>query len=97
MGFPSHGMVLCASNQDHTKVEFVVPPDSAPIGERVIFEGCEGQPEPENKVAKKKILELVLPFLQTNDEGIVMWKGFKSKTSSGPCVASRGMKNAHVA
>ena len=90
-------MVLCASNHDHTQVEFVVPPDSAQIGERVIFEGYDGPPEPENKVAKKKILELVLPFLQTNDEGIVTWKGFKSITSTGPCVSSRGMKNAHVA
>jgi len=97
VGFPSHGMVLCASNHDHTQVEFVIPPESATIGERVSFEGYEGLPEPENKIAKKKILEGVLPYLKTNEDGIVEWKGAKSVTSVGPCVSSRGMKNAHVA
>ena len=90
-------MVLCASNEDHTRVEFVVPPETAHIGERVLFEGYSGSPEPENKVAKKKITEMVLPFLRTNDQGIVTWKGVHSSTSSGPCVASKGMMNAHVA
>ena len=84
-------MVLCASNQDHTKVEFVVPPESAQIGEKLRFEGYEGQPEPENKVAKKKIVEMVLPYLQTNDEGNVEWKGAKS------IPLCRAMKNAKVA
>ncbi|EEC50207.1 predicted protein, partial [Phaeodactylum tricornutum CCAP 1055/1] len=35
VGFPSHGMVLCASNSDHSAVEFVVPPTGSRIGERV--------------------------------------------------------------
>merc|ERR1712048_493427 len=38
VGVPSHGMVLCASNSDKTSVEFVIPPDAAKIGERVVFE-----------------------------------------------------------
>jgi aminoacyl tRNA synthase complex-interacting multifunctional protein 1 len=90
-------MVLCASNQDHTQVEFVVPPNDAKIGERVMFDGYNGQPEPENKVAKKKILESVLPHLMTNDDGVVTWKGAISFTTAGPCVSSKGMKNAKVA
>ena len=32
-------MVLCASNSDHTKVEFVDVPEGAIIGERVTFPG----------------------------------------------------------
>jgi tRNA-binding EMAP/Myf-like protein len=24
-GFPSNGMVVCASNEDHTKVELLIP------------------------------------------------------------------------
>lgn len=95
-GVPSHGMVLCASNADHTAVEFVVPPEGAKIGERVIFEGLSGEPQPENKVAKKKILEKVAPDLKTDDNGVVVWKTHKSSTSSGPCVASKGMKGAQV-
>ena len=31
-GIPSHGMVLCASNADHTEVEFLEPPEGAKIG-----------------------------------------------------------------
>ena len=34
-GFPSHGMVSCASNEDHTEVKIVGVPVEAKIGERV--------------------------------------------------------------
>jgi aminoacyl tRNA synthase complex-interacting multifunctional protein 1 len=95
-GIPSHGMVLCASNAEHTAVEFVIPPEGAKIGERVMFGDLEGEPEPENKIAKKKMLEKLAPDLKTNDEGMVVWKDAKSKTSAGACVASKGMKNAQV-
>jgi methionine--tRNA ligase beta chain len=75
VGFPSHGMVLCASSADHTSVEFVVPPEGAPLGSRVVFDGYEAvPPEPENKVAKKKIFEGVAPFLKTDASGCVVWK-----------------------
>lgn len=95
-GVPSHGMVLCASNSDHTAVEFVTPPEGAKIGERVTFEGLSGDPEPENKVAKKKILEKLAPDLKTDENGVVVWKGVKSMTTAGSCVAVNGMKNAQV-
>ena len=98
VGFPSHGMVLCASNADHTKVEFVSPPDGAKIGERVLFGELGDQPpEAENKVGKKKLLEKLLPDLKTNSEGIVIWKDHVSKTSSGPCRAINKMSDAQVA
>jgi methionine--tRNA ligase beta chain len=97
VGFPSHGMVLCASNADHTAVETMEPPANAKIGERVVFEGFDGNPEPENKVAKKKIFESVAPDLKTNDSGICIWKGATSKTSDGPIKASKGMTDAQVA
>jgi len=96
VGFPSHGMVLCASNADHTSVECMEPPADAKIGERVTFEGFEGDPEPENKIAKKKIFEAVAPDLKTNAQGICVWKGATSKTSSGPIKASKGMPDAQV-
>jgi len=97
VGFPSHGMVMCASNAEHTKVECMEPPANAKIGERVEFEGISGDPEPENKVAKKKIFESIAPELKTNAEGICVWKGAKSKTSDGPIKASNGMPDAQVA
>ena len=35
----SHGMVMCASNADHTKIEIVRPPAGSVVGERVFLEG----------------------------------------------------------
>jgi aminoacyl tRNA synthase complex-interacting multifunctional protein 1 len=105
VGFPSHGMVLCASNDDHTAVEFVVPPPDAPLGSRVVFDGYETVvPEPEAKVAKKKIFELVSPDLRTNASGQVAWKGAlgrvegtdKSSDSASVVKALNGMPNARV-
>ena len=95
-GFPSHGMVLCASNADHTAVEFAVPPEGAAVGERLAFEGYDGEPEPENKIAKKKMFEKLAPDLKTDDDGVVVWKGVKGMTSAGVCKAVNGMKNAQV-
>jgi aminoacyl tRNA synthase complex-interacting multifunctional protein 1 len=89
-------MVLCASNADHTAVEFVIPPEGVKVGERVTFDGFAGEPESENKVAKKKILEKLAPDLKTNNDGVVVWKGIKCETSAGPCVASKGMMDAQV-
>ena len=100
LGFPSHGMVLCASNEDHTKVEFAIPPEDAPIGERVTFTSVKmNDPEPENKVAKKKMLEKLLPDFKTNASGMVYWKDEQqtATTTKGPCKAINSMPNAHVA
>ncbi|KAJ7555285.1 hypothetical protein O6H91_05G030000 [Diphasiastrum complanatum] len=37
----SSGLVLCASNKDHSVCEPVAPPEDAPIGERIKFEGAD--------------------------------------------------------
>ncbi len=44
VGFPSHGMVLCAASEDGSKVEFIEPPADAKVGERVVFDGYDGEP-----------------------------------------------------
>ena len=94
VGFASHGMVLCASNADHTAVECMEPPEDAEIGQRVTFEGyTEGEPEPENKIGKKKIFEKVSPDLKTDANGICVWKGAVSIPS---IKASKGMPDAQV-
>lgn len=41
----SEGLVLCASNEDHTRVEPLLPPEGARPGERVSFSGVDGKPE----------------------------------------------------
>jgi aminoacyl tRNA synthase complex-interacting multifunctional protein 1 len=96
VGFPSHGMVLCASNADHTQVQIVVPPEGTALGERVLFDGYSGDPEPENKIAKKKVFEKLAPDLKTNDKGEVLWKEAFAKTSKGIAQAIGGMANGQV-
>eukprot|EP00330_Aristerostoma_sp_ATCC50986_P005165 CAMPEP_0114594314 /NCGR_PEP_ID=MMETSP0125-20121206/15956_1 /TAXON_ID=485358 ORGANISM="Aristerostoma sp., Strain ATCC 50986" /NCGR_SAMPLE_ID=MMETSP0125 /ASSEMBLY_ACC=CAM_ASM_000245 /LENGTH=756 /DNA_ID=CAMNT_0001794465 /DNA_START=70 /DNA_END=2340 /DNA_ORIENTATION=+ len=85
-GFPSTGMVLCASNADHTQVELLRPPTDSKVGERVVVEGYEDKISQEmEKVVdpKKKILEKLLPLLKADAEGYATFMGAKLKTSAG--------------
>ena len=90
VGFPSHGMVLCASNKDHTEVKFVSPPVDSKVGERVTvpdfdFSGESGQPFAENAIGKKKIFEDLAPHLVTNKYGVPEFLGRPFVTSAGVC------------
>ena len=60
LGFPSHGMVMCAANADGSKVEFIVPPEGADVGERVMVEGFDGEPVSISSIFPTCFL---LPFL----------------------------------
>mmetsp|Transcript_37684 Transcript_37684/g.91667 ORF Transcript_37684/g.91667 Transcript_37684/m.91667 type:complete len:284 (+) Transcript_37684:18-869(+) len=97
VGFPSHGMVLCASTDDG-KVVFVDPPADAEVGTLVTCPGFEGEPASENQVGKKKILDKVLPDLKTNDDGVACYKGvpLQCGPSGGSCVAQGELSNAKV-
>jgi len=91
-GFPSHGMVLCASNEDHTEVKLVSVPVEAKVGERVTvpgfsFEGEEGEPYAENKIGKKKVFEKLAPFLKTSEYGVPEFAGRPLLTSAGVCTS----------
>eukprot|EP00526_Cylindrotheca_closterium_P005086 CAMPEP_0113615268 /NCGR_PEP_ID=MMETSP0017_2-20120614/7612_1 /TAXON_ID=2856 /ORGANISM="Cylindrotheca closterium" /LENGTH=634 /DNA_ID=CAMNT_0000524497 /DNA_START=128 /DNA_END=2032 /DNA_ORIENTATION=+ /assembly_acc=CAM_ASM_000147 len=94
VGFPSHGMVLCASSEDG-KVEFVEPPEGAEIGERVMVEGFDGEPATENQVIKKKMLDAIFPDLATDDSGVATYQGKPLSTSAGACTS--GIKNSPIA
>lgn len=93
VGFPSHGMVLCASNHDHTQVRLVNPPIDAKIGERIIIPNIPVTDEnnteayPENKIAKKKVFESIAPHLKTNQYGIPEFCGRPFMTSAGACTS----------
>ena len=54
-GIESFGMVLCASENDKEKVEFLEPPPTAELGEKVVVEGDDGEPMTSNQVKKKKV------------------------------------------
>ena len=93
VGFPSHGMVLCASNEDHSVVRLVNPPIDAEIGERVTipdfdFEGEDAAPFAENKLGKKKVFEKLAPHLVTSKYGVPEFLGRPFMTSAGVCTSS---------
>jgi len=93
VGFPSHGMVLCASSGD--KVKFVEPPEGAAIGERIMVDGFNGEPATENQVIKKKMLDTIFPDLKTDTDGVATYKGIPLRTSAGACKPT--LPNANVA
>lgn len=96
MGFPSHGMVLCASTDDGSKVVFVDPPSDAKIGERINVDGYNGEPATENQVLKKKMLDAIFPDLRTDGKGVACYEGVPLTAGGGACVAEGGLGDAQV-
>ena len=84
-GFPSNGMVLCASSEDRSTVAFVEPPEGSEPGERVLCEGAAVvEPASPNKMKKKKIMEKAAEELRAVDN-IATFAGAPLVTASGPC------------
>lgn len=59
-GYPSNGMLLCASTPDHSKGALIRPPEGSQVGERIQFDGISGEIATPNQVHKKKMVEMVL-------------------------------------
>ncbi|KAI3793156.1 hypothetical protein L1987_35771 [Smallanthus sonchifolius] len=89
----SEGLVLCASNADHTVVEPLIVPEGAKFGECVTFSGHEGKPE-DVLNPKKKQLDKITPNLFTDDKGVATFKGVPFMTSAGPCISA--ISNASI-
>jgi len=83
-GVTSEAMVFAASNSDHTQVELLDPPAGTKIGEKITFDGFQGEPET-GLHPKHKVWEAVQPDLKTNDECVATYKGVPFKTSTGVC------------
>lgn len=89
-GFPSHGMVLCASNEEHSDVHIISAPADAKVGERVSVPGWDhetedGQPYKENKIGKKKVFEKLAPHLKTDEYGTPGFLGVPFVSTGGVC------------
>eukprot|EP01138_Halocafeteria_seosinensis_P006713 gb/GECG01006864.1/.p1 GENE.gb/GECG01006864.1/~~gb/GECG01006864.1/.p1 ORF type:complete len:466 (+),score=82.13 gb/GECG01006864.1/:1-1398(+) len=95
VGFKSHGMVLCATSPDKSKVELLEPPKDAPVGERVQFPGYEGEAASPKWIQKKKALEYLLPQLKVRNDGVACWKDVPFTTSAGP-VLSGSLKEGTI-
>jgi len=98
----SEGMVMCASNADHTKCELMRPPEGSVVGERIQLEGNPilGAPVGSAYEAvlnpKKKYMERLLPLLKTNDGCEGTYNGVRLVTSKG-VVKSQTLGNATIA
>ncbi|XP_068668939.1 uncharacterized protein [Aristolochia californica] len=56
--------VLCASNEDHTVVEPLLPPEGTKHGEGVSFSGFEGEAEDVLKPEKKQLEKITLLMMK---------------------------------
>lgn len=87
-GVTSFGMLLCASNDDHTVVDPLSAPEAAPIGELVTFEGHRAAPiDPGNRATKA--FDRIADSLRTDDEGIAKFDDSVFATSAGPCLSPK--------
>ena len=69
-------------------MEFVEPPEGAPIGEVVTFEGLPTPfPVTAAQVEKKKVWQACAEGMKTNDDRVATWNGHVFMTSAGPCKA----------
>lgn len=85
-GITSQGMLLCASNEDHTEVDPLAAPGSAPLGELVTFEGHKAAPIDAGNRATKAF-DRISQDLKTNEDGVAMYQDVLFSTSAGPCVS----------
>ncbi|TFJ87351.1 hypothetical protein NSK_001683 [Nannochloropsis salina CCMP1776] len=82
-GITSHGMLLCASNEDHTVVKPLSPPPGVALGELITFEGHMAAPEPPGNRAGKAF-DRVAEELGAGEDMIATYKGIPFMTSKGP-------------
>lgn len=85
--FPSHGMVMCASDKKvagEEKVELVRPNDNAKVGERLFLDGHEDKfPDAAVEPVSSKVLERVVEKFKTDEHGNIVYNGILVKTASG--------------
>jgi hypothetical protein len=76
-----HPQVLCASNDAHDAVDPINPPEGVPVGERVVFEGYNGEPLPE----------------VGGGRGRACWWGAGLAQAPARCAPRRGVSRARAA
>ncbi len=85
---------MCASDAEHTKVEFLVPPEGSIPGDKVYFENHEGTPEPQLN-PKKKVFETIQPDFSTRDDLVAVWKNIPFRTAKG-LIKAKSLVNANI-
>jgi methionine--tRNA ligase beta chain len=95
-GVRSEGMVIAASNDDHSQVQLVDIPAGSKVGERITVAGDNG---PADKVinlsSKDNVFKTLQEHLRTNETGLAVFKDAPLVTSQGPCTV-KSLFNAHL-
>ncbi len=75
----SEGMIMCASNIDHTVVKIIVPPEGSKPGDRILFQGLpEGAALTPNQVMKSMHFDGFRELVANTYRTIPLrWKGKK--------------------
>lgn len=93
-GVLSEGMIMCANTPE--KVEILVPPAGAQIGDKISFDGYEGEPDLPFMNPKKKIFEAVQPEFLVNPEGVATYKSSFFKIDGKGLVTSPTVRNGGI-
>ena len=86
-GVTSAGMILCASNADHTEVSPISPPEGCEPGESITFAGHTLAPVDAGNRATKAF-EKCAEHLFVDENGLATYSGIPFMTSKGPVTSS---------
>lgn len=76
-GITSYGMVLCAKNEDGSKVQFAKVPTGVKVGDPILVEGDTAPRKPwEGKaVDKHQVWAEAAKLMRTNSDGVACFDG----------------------
>ena len=94
-GILSTGMVLCASNDDHTAVDPILIPEGSTVGSRIMVEGYNREPEAQIN-PKKKIFEKIAPDMVVSKDGVCQYRSKNFITDVGGAITAT-IPHAHIA
>ena len=92
-GVMSYGMVLCAKNEDGSKVEFVSAPTGSAVGDRIVVEEFRSSFSDDlidgsvNIKKKTNAWTPSMPLLKTNKDRVACFKGYPLHSKNGACTA----------
>lgn len=101
VGFKSNGMVLCATHEESDgsrRVEFLDPPLSASIGDRVYGENISPLQSPLSvkQCDKQKAFAVLAPLLGVNSNGEGVWNGNRLVTGPSAVCTAPTLKDCPV-
>nr|XP_002128682.2 aminoacyl tRNA synthase complex-interacting multifunctional protein 1 [Ciona intestinalis] len=92
-GILSQAMVMCANTTE--KVEIIDPPKDAVPGDKVSFEGYDGEPDSMLN-PKKKVFEKIQPDLNTDNNCVACYRGVPFTIKGKGVCKVKTMKNSSI-